>query len=443
MNLTLDQILALAPDASSAKAGQSLANLRHWSNLGRTEHAVWGACKGSGKEPYQTQIDLREPAFRCSCPSRKFPCKHGLGLLLLLATQPAMLPEADLPAHVAAWLAARDQQSQRRAAPPEPADDAAATQRRTRSTTQRETNVAAGIDELERWLRDQVRSGFATLQTRSPTAFDTLAARMVDAQAPGLARRLRQAGSIPASGAGWQGRLLEHCAQLYLLLMAYRRLATLDPALQADVRNAIGFTQNQEALLAEAGVRDTWAILGQTIEDDERVRTQRTWLIGLTSAQPALVLHFSVGAQPFDTSLVPGLLMDAELVFFPSATPLRALVRQRFASPTAITQLPQHDIYAATAAYAAALAQNPWLERYPLVIGSAGLGQRNTTDSRQLLVDATGRSLPITAQFRGAWELLARSGGQPCTITGIWDGAQFMPLGALIDGTYAVLEARA
>nr|WP_279163542.1 SWIM zinc finger family protein [Rhodococcus erythropolis] len=27
-------------------------------------------------------VDLRGPAYKCSCPSRKFPCKHALGLLV-------------------------------------------------------------------------------------------------------------------------------------------------------------------------------------------------------------------------------------------------------------------------------------------------------------------------------------------------------------------------
>ena len=41
--------------------------------------------QGSAASPYQTGIDLSEPAFQCTCPSHKFPCKHGLGLFLLLA----------------------------------------------------------------------------------------------------------------------------------------------------------------------------------------------------------------------------------------------------------------------------------------------------------------------------------------------------------------------
>lgn len=79
---TPDTILALAPDAKSAKSGRDLATLRKWVTLGCHEQAVWGECQGSAESPYQTQIDLAEPAFHCSCPSRKFPCKHALGLFL-------------------------------------------------------------------------------------------------------------------------------------------------------------------------------------------------------------------------------------------------------------------------------------------------------------------------------------------------------------------------
>jgi hypothetical protein len=97
MNWTTAQILALAPDAASAKAGQGLATARKWLTLGADGQAAWGLCQGSGKDPYQAQIDLTEPAFRCSCPSRKFPCKHGLGLFLLLASSAAAFKEKEPP----------------------------------------------------------------------------------------------------------------------------------------------------------------------------------------------------------------------------------------------------------------------------------------------------------------------------------------------------------
>ena len=106
---TSEQVLALSPDASSTKNGQKLANLAKWPLLERSDQAIWGECKGSGKKPYRTQIDLSEPAFRCSCPSRKFPCKHSLGLFLLLAGQADSFSEAAPPDWVAEWLAKRGQ----------------------------------------------------------------------------------------------------------------------------------------------------------------------------------------------------------------------------------------------------------------------------------------------------------------------------------------------
>ena len=80
------RVLALAPDAPSQRAAQSLASGRSWPLTGAAEPgALWGECRGSAATPYRTVVDLAGPAYRCSCPSRKFPCKHVLALLLLWA----------------------------------------------------------------------------------------------------------------------------------------------------------------------------------------------------------------------------------------------------------------------------------------------------------------------------------------------------------------------
>ena len=106
---TADQVLAAAPDAASVAAGRKLAAPGPWSGTGVSAEpaALWGSCAGSGKTPYQTVVDLTGPAYKCSCPSRKFPCKHALGLLLLWSA--GHVPEQDTPGDAAAaWLAARD-----------------------------------------------------------------------------------------------------------------------------------------------------------------------------------------------------------------------------------------------------------------------------------------------------------------------------------------------
>ena len=104
MTLTVEEVIALAPDDASAKAARGLVAPSKWPLLGASEAAAWGECQGSGSKPYQTQVDLAGPAFKCSCPSRKFPCKHGLALLLLRAEHPARFTGAQ-PAWVGEWLA--------------------------------------------------------------------------------------------------------------------------------------------------------------------------------------------------------------------------------------------------------------------------------------------------------------------------------------------------
>jgi len=58
-----------------------------------------GALPGEREQALSNNRRLSEPAFKCSCPSRKFPCKHGLGLLLLYASDQAAFNVAE-PARV-------------------------------------------------------------------------------------------------------------------------------------------------------------------------------------------------------------------------------------------------------------------------------------------------------------------------------------------------------
>jgi hypothetical protein len=69
--LTSEQVLALAPDASSASAGKKLGNTRIWQRLGQNSSVLWGECQGSAL--YQVKVDLSTLTTQCSCPSRKFP----------------------------------------------------------------------------------------------------------------------------------------------------------------------------------------------------------------------------------------------------------------------------------------------------------------------------------------------------------------------------------
>ncbi|GAB4110675.1 MAG: SWIM zinc finger family protein [Roseiflexaceae bacterium] len=435
--LTPEQVLALAPDPASAKAGRSLATPRSWISSGQHDDAVWGECQGSGKDPYRTQIDLRDLAFRCSCPSRKFPCKHGLGLLLMLAERPASIAAADPPAWVAEWLDSRNkraaQQAERKAQAAEHAEDPALQQRRAqqqaRTASAREAKVAAGLQELGQWLRDQIRQGLALTQQQAPASFERMAARMVDAQAPGLARRLRDAASIPARGGNWQELLLEQLALLELICQGYQRIETLSAAEQADLRSAIGFTLPQEAVLAEPPFHDQWLVLGQQLETQDHLRVARSWLWGSQSQRLALLLDFAAGAQPLERSVVPGTTLAADLCFFPSAAPLRALIHTRHSATPPMPILPEQPIDSLYQHYATWIGQLPWIDQIATALGPVTLARQ---DDRWLLCDPTGKQLPLHPQFARGWHLLAQTGGAPCWMVVEWDGRMAQPLAAFL-----------
>lgn len=58
-----EQVTALAPDAQVSKAGLKLAAPGTWSRPGTDGTLLWGAARGSGKNPYKVCVDLTGPAF--------------------------------------------------------------------------------------------------------------------------------------------------------------------------------------------------------------------------------------------------------------------------------------------------------------------------------------------------------------------------------------------
>jgi hypothetical protein len=436
VSLDTNQILALAPDPASAKAGTQLAVPRNWSNLGKTETALWGECQGSGKTPYRTRIDLGAPAFKCSCPSRKFPCKHGLGLYLLLATDPALFSGADEPEWVRDWLQGRQQRQDKKTEKAEAAQTpealAAATAQARKREEKREDKVDAGLIELQTWLHDLAREGLAGVRSRGQGFWDGIAARLADAQAAPLARRLRRAGAMlyQSSLADAESLLANELASIYLLIQAWQRIDGLPPALQADVRALLGWTVAQEDVLRQDAVADCWRVLAQSTVDDERLRVRATWLRGATGGRWALLLHYAVGNQGFEQQLAPDTEFDGELCFYPSAYPLRAQLRQQAdVRPLAAAGQPC-SLDALLDTHAHALAVQPFLERHPVLLD--GL----VPDALDLGIvqDAQGRRIALHPAFRHPLHLLALSGGHPLTVCGEWDGRTLLPLSVWHEG---------
>jgi hypothetical protein len=442
--LNAEQVLALAPDPASAKAGQALANPGKWGGLGGDERSVWGECQGSGKVPYRTQADLNGPAFHCSCPSRKFPCKHGLGLLLLLASNPNHVTEMAAPAWVAEWIAKRDATAEKKIAkvqtentPDDPEAAARREEERAKRASKRDDRVRSGLAELQTWLGDLARQGLAHAKQQPPRYFDAMAARLVDSQAPGIARRLRDWPSHFASGDNWADRALAEAGSLQWLLLGFAQLETLPEGLRSSVRNAIGWTVAESELAATAPVRERWQVVGQRVEDEEKLRVQRTWLVGEQSRRPALCLSFAAMNQALDVSLIAGTLIDAELVYYSSGAPLRAVIRQRHGNACPLVNPVAHATFRdALVETSEMLSGDPWLERTPWLV-SRCVPLRD--GDRWVLRDAEGSVVPLSRQFSHGWPMLSVSGGNPLTVFGEWDGYSLLPLSLLTEGRFVSL----
>lgn len=446
---TAEQVASLAPDTASLKAGRQLAVATHWHTLGQDAHALWGEVKGSGAQPYQVRIDRQGPAFKCSCPSRKFPCKHALGLSFIFAASPTALATTAPPSWVTEWLQQRQQRAVQGATPVAQADsapvDTSTSPKRVaaqaKRAAERRSNIEAGIDDLHQRLLDVMRQGLAAHAEQAYHFWSDVAKRMVDAQAPGLARLARALALLPHHGAGWQERFMIRVGKLHLLLQAFRRLESLAPVQQADVRTLIGLTPSREAVLAQDGVHDAWYVLGRQVEREDMLRVQRSWLWGTHSQRLACLLHFTTGAQPFETTLRPGDCLDAELVWYPSAWPLRgAFKTPPHVLPSAAAVLAGADTIAgAMHTYAEALAACPWIEHYPFVLQHV---HPWSTAEGWGVTDAQQHMLPLAPRFRDGWRVLALSGGHPITLFGEWDGESLWPLSAWADGAMLILQDR-
>lgn len=433
---TRDDVLRLAPDAGSAKSGQDLAQVRKWNNLGGDGTAIWGECQGSGTKPYQVQVELAEPAFKCSCPSRKFPCKHGLGLLLIYATTPDALAAGEPPAWVQEWLASRQARAakaeEKRSREPQPRDPATQAKRREK----RLERNRAGISELSAWMCDIVRGGIGTVPTKGFDFFDGQARRMVDAQAPGAARLVRQLGSLAARGANWQQPFLEELSLLHLLARSVERFDALPDELRADVESALGAVTPAENLNSLPAVSDCWQVIAQEVEVEDRLRAQRTWLYGVRTKRAAMLLQFAHGASAFETGPSVGCQFEGEIVFFPG-NGLRAAVRSA-TSAEPIAVLDGCEGWGAMLdRYSQALAVCPWLERICLPLCRV---IPTKIDDRWWAIDADGAAMPVQIRDHAGFVLLAISGGHPVDIAAEYDGRLVQPLSVVSDGCWTSLS---
>jgi hypothetical protein len=419
MNLTLEQVAAMSQDAGAIAAGKKLADARNWPERGQSASALWGKCQGSSV--YQVKVDLLDFGYSCNCPSRKFPCKHVLGLLFLCLNSPGPADEQATPDWVDDWLKMRAARKEKEAAPksdeaPSPAGEKARQQR----VQQRAKLVQGGLERLGRWLDDMMRSGLADVAVKPASFWQDAAKRLMDAQAPGLAARVARLGDVPRSSPDWSQRVLGELGRIALVLHGYARLDELDPALSSEIRQLVGWNVTQDALEREGErVDDTWIVAGQWVDELERLRVERSWVVGRQTSRVGLILQFSAGGQPFADSIVAGTEQKGTLVFYPGASGQRAKFLDRRGMSLALRERPPGYLVIEQflAAVSQSLGRQPWLDAFGGVLHDVTIvPARDSWWAR----DQEAKALPLVGQNH--WKAMALTGGQPCDLTGEWDG---------------------
>ncbi|MDJ0867426.1 MAG: SWIM zinc finger family protein [Myxococcota bacterium] len=464
--LKLARVEAAAPDQASLTAARKLLRKDKWPALHVSADGalIWGECQGSGSSPYRMAVELQDLGAKCSCPSRKFPCKHSLALMWWRAEEPGHFSEAALPEWVDDWQSRRRRgpggasggegdpgaakkeagptpsvaATARSEAPKAPKDPALAAAQRARNKARREQSIARGLDELDRWIADQLDRGLAAFGGAAAEQCQIASQRLADAKATGLATWLEGLPGLYFSTPEPERHdlLLEQLGGLHLLAEAYRRQDALPEALRSDVRRIVGWSTTRAELLQDAQalrLPGEWIVLAaRTRALPQKLVRCETWLVARApdvAPRFALLLDFvpPAGAGGWLPLAPPGHAIQAELVFQPSATPLIALVGEQSGSGTPAplpATLP--PLTEALAGYDAALAANPWLPAWPLAAGPLRV-QRDRAGALWA-DDADALALPLHEEAEVEASTLLRVG--EVQLFGLFDGRRLWPLAA-------------
>lgn len=403
MAVDLKAIEQLATDQASLKAAAGLAKPGKWSGIGASPDAalIWGECAGSGANPYRVMADLRDLGNKCTCPSRKFPCKHVLALLWLKAEALVPFPVGETPDWVSDWLgrrrtagavqtrgaakpnmvAADKDLAAARAVQPDPVEDEKAAARREAASAKRaaetERAIIDALDALEQWIGDQLRMGLGGFIDDATARCRRIGARLVDGKAAALAGQIDEMPSrllsLPA-GDRVRGAAVE-LGRLVLLARAFRA----EPR-NPEVRRMVSVAENREALLADPTtlrITALWEVLAERVlTRRDGLVSQTTWLLNLGPDGPRFAMlldYFPASAGRRGSAFVAGDQFVGETAFYPAQAPLRAVLLGRETGDAARCDWPDAAEHVSAALTSPLLAE-PWAEARPVLLPPGRIG---------------------------------------------------------------------
>ncbi|MBQ5332147.1 MAG: SWIM zinc finger family protein, partial [Oscillospiraceae bacterium] len=182
--ITDELIRSLAPNAAAVSNGKKISSSGDFKGLSKTEDEtlIFGECMGSGKNPYHTSADFSgdSPIFRCSCPSRQFPCKHSLALMYeWLAKKTFTVSE--IPDDIAQK---REKAAKRAEKAAMPAEEKKAPKQNKSAAEKKLKKQAEGLELAEKFVTDMFTRGISSVSRASAAQYKTLAKQLGDYYLP-------------------------------------------------------------------------------------------------------------------------------------------------------------------------------------------------------------------------------------------------------------------
>jgi hypothetical protein len=325
---------------------------------------------------------------------------------------------------------------------------------REKITSERLQAMQAGIAELQARLLDLVRAGLISMGQKTKERdfvseyLQEFAARMVDAQLPSLAKRIRSwIAYHDTQPPDWHHYLLREMGALYVFSKAFQKLDSFEEVWQDELLQQAGVTLKRNDLMERQGITDYWLVLGQVETPEvDNLTARRVYLFGKNSRRYILLLDYAFGTQAFAQLWLNGQTYLGEAVFYPSTYPLRAILKSAELAEGFSELISYQSIADLLTGYAEAMSQNLWLPYFPALLDQMTPAFRNTdlyfVDAHQNYVYAAqgtpfGEGAENTYKI---WEMLKPSSDKPMSVFGEWTGAEFRPLAAFVAGKYLSLQ---
>ena len=180
LSITTELIERVAPNANSITNAKKISQKNDFVVLSKSEDEtlLYGECKGSGKKPYITTADFIDPSapvFRCSCPSRQFPCKHAVALLFDYMAQ-KQFTSCEIPEDIISKREKIDKKKENAGKTPKKVNKSALTKKMKKQLE--------GLDLAEKFLKEVLQTGVASLSGKGLKTYSDLAKQMGDYYLP-------------------------------------------------------------------------------------------------------------------------------------------------------------------------------------------------------------------------------------------------------------------